>query len=392
MIAIQRNTIQRSGRRGLILLSVITGLFAHQSSAQTPAAKPAPDVLIFSNGDQITGTLESGTGDSIVFKSDSVGEVTVSLSKIKELRTNGGFVILKNGEKVTRRAPKQAGTISYGDDAITQQSTSATPETVPVKDLAYVIDQATYNKEVNGNPGPFSAWKGSVTGGASLVEATQYGENFNVGVALIRAIPTVAFLPARTRTTFNLLETYGKLTQPTIPQTNPPTPDAVAKTSIFHTDFEHDKYFSARIYGFGGLSFDHNFSQGLNFQQIYGGGIGWTASQDAKQELDLKGDVHYERQNFVPPTVNENLIGSTFAELYHRTLPAKILFTENASYIIGWNDTNAYSVIFSAGVQLPVYKRFALNVNATDNYLNNPAFGYDKNSFQFVTGITYTLP
>jgi len=30
-------------------------------------------------------------------------------------------------------------------------------------------------------------------------------------------------------------------------------------------------------------------------------------------------------------------------------------------------------------------------VNLLDNYLNNPAFGFKKNSLQFVTGVTYTL-
>jgi hypothetical protein len=393
MSANQKTTlVRRPGTLRLLLLSMIPALFVHPAFTQAPPAKPEPDVIVFANGDQLSGKLERGTGDSVVFNSDSVGEITVSLSKIKELRSNGGFVILKNGEKVTRRESKPAGTISYADTVVTETSTSAPPETVPAKDLAYIIDQATYNKEVNGNPRPFSGWTGSLTGGASLVQATQYGENFNAGVALIRAIPTVSYLPARTRTTFNLQETYGKLTQPTIPQTNPPTPDAVAKTSIFHTDFEHDKYISSRLYGFAGLSYDHNFSQGLNFQQIYGVGIGWTAIMDAKQELDVKADIHYERQNFQPPTPSEDLVGSTFAELYHRTLPAKILFTESASYIIGWNDTNAYSAIFTAGVQLPVYKRFAMNFTTTDDYLNNPAFGFDKNSFQFVTGVTYTLP
>jgi Protein of unknown function, DUF481 len=399
MISHHKITTPRRRISSLLFLSLISGLFVQQAVGQ--AAKPEPDMLVFSNGDQLTGTLERGVGDSVVFKSDIVGEVTVPLAKIKELRSNGGFVVLKNGEKVTRTA-KRPGQITYADNAISVKAPSSPVETVPVKDLAYIIDDATYNKEVTGNPRPLQGWNGSITGGATLVQATQYGENFTAGIALIRAIPTVPFLPARTRTTFNLLETYGKLTQPTIPQTTPATPDAVAKTSIFHTDFEHDKYISPRLYGFAGVSFDHNFSQGLNFQQIYGVGIGWTAIKDAKQELDVKGDIHYEKQAFINPaptltdpdpviTPNQNLIGSTFAELYSRTLPAKILFTESASYIIGWNDFNAYSAIFAAGVQLPVYKRFAMNVSATDNYLNNPAFGYDKNSFQFVTGITYTL-
>ena len=149
---------------------------------------------------------------------------------------------------------------------------------------------------------------------------------------------------------------------------------------------------SERGYALVGTSFDHNFSQGLNLQQIYGAGIGLTVLTNAKQELDVKADLHYERQNFQPPTVSDNLIGSTFAELYHRNLPAKIVFTESGSYITSWNNLGDYSAIGAAGLQLPVYKRFGLNINVLDNFLNNPAFGYNKNSFQFVTGVTYSLP
>jgi hypothetical protein len=97
-------------------------------------------------------------------------------------------------------------------------------------------------------------------------------------------------------------------------------------------------------------------------------------------------------QNFQPPTVNQNLIGSTFGEAYKRTLPAKLLLTESGTYIQSWNNFQAYSAIGNIGLTMPVYKRFSLSVNALDNYLNNPAFGYKKNSFQFVTGVTYTLP
>jgi hypothetical protein len=86
------------------------------------------------------------------------------------------------------------------------------------------------------------------------------------------------------------------------------------------------------------------------------------------------------------------LIGSTFTELYHRNLPAKIVFTESGSYIAAWNALSDYSAIGAAGLQLPVYKRFGLNINVLDNFLNDPAAGYNKNSFQFVTGVTYTLP
>ena len=379
----------------LLVLTLVAGMLFHQAVgawAQIAAAKPAPDVIVFTNGDQLTGTLERATGDSFVFKSDVVGEVTVSADKIKELRASGKFVALKKDEKITRTS-KQPGAITYGDNAISVADTkSGAPEVIPVKNLANLIDDATFTTEVTSNPGIWYGWHGAVSGGITVIESTQNGQSYNVAVNLARLIPSVDFLPPRTRSTINVLETYGKITQPAIPQTIPPTLASVTKTNIFHADAEHDKYFDAtKLYGLVGVSFDHNYSQGLNLQQIYGIGLGWTFIKTPVQQFDVKADVHYERQNFQPPTPNTNLIGSSFTELYHRNLPAKIIFTESGTFIPAWNNTNAYSAIFAAGLQMPTYKRLSLNVNLLDNYLNNPAIGFNKNSLQFVTGVLYTL-
>jgi hypothetical protein len=392
----ESTSVRRPGKwSSLFVLSLISGVLFQQTAtgwAQAPAAKSGPDLIVFSNGDQLTGTLERATGDSFVFKSDIVGEITVTADKIKELRSSGKFVALKNGEKVTR-TEKTPATITYQDNAVAlaDRTSSSAVETVPVKDLSALIDGATYTQEVSGNPGIFQDWSGGVSGGVTLVESTNTGETFTAAVNLIRLVPSVTFLPPRTRDTIDVLETYGKLTQPVIPQTTPPSPDSVAKTNIFHADAEHDKYFTTRLYGLVGLSYDHNFSQGLNLQQIYGAGLGYTVIKTAVQEFDVKGDLHYERQNFVPPNTSNDLIGSSFSELYHRNLPRKIVFTESGTYIQSWNDTSIYSAIFEAGLLLPTYKRFGLNLDLQDNYLSNPAIGFKNNSFQFVTGVTYTL-
>jgi hypothetical protein len=378
----------------LFALSLVAGVLFHQTvmaRAQSNAPKPAPDVIVFTNGDQLTGTLEKAIGDSFVFKSDVVGEVTVSADKIKELHTGGKFVALKKDEKITRTS-KHPGPMTYADNVISVEDTpSSTPEVVPVKNLAYLVDNATYTAEVTSNPGIWYGWHGAVSGGITLIESTQTGQTYSAAVNLVRLVPSLDFLPPRTRSTINVLETYGKITQPAIPQTTPPTLASETKTSIFHADAEHDKYFTPRFYGLVGASFDHNFSQGLNLQQIYGVGVGWTLIKTPVQEFDVKTDIHYERQNFQPPTPNKNLIGSSFTELYHRNLPAKIIFTESGTFIPAWNDSSAYSAIFAAGLQLPTYKRFSLNLNLLDNYLHNPAVGFNNNSLQFITGVLYTL-
>jgi len=308
------------------------------------------------------------------------------------LRTGGKFVALKKDEKITRTS-KQPGLVTFGNDALTMATTSTSaPEVIPIKDLAFLIDNATYAKEVTSNPGIWYGWHGAISGGITQIESTQTGANYNAAINLVRLIPSVDYLPPRTRSTINVLETYGKITQPAIPQTIPPTLASETKTSIFHADAEHDKYFDAtRLYGLVGASFDHNFSQGLNLQQIYGIGLGWTLIKTPVQEFDVKADIHYERQNFLPPTASTNLVGSSFTEMYHRSLPAKMIFTESGTYIPAWNKLDAYSAIFAAGLQMPTYKRFSLNLGLLDNYLNNPAVGFNKNSFQFITGVLYTL-
>ncbi len=65
-----------------LALSCLFAAFAgHTAMAQ--AATPQPDTIVFTNGDQLTGTFERAVGDNVLFKSDMAGEITVPFSKIK---------------------------------------------------------------------------------------------------------------------------------------------------------------------------------------------------------------------------------------------------------------------------------------------------------------------
>ena len=377
------------------LVVALLGLSASAQNAGPPAApaKPAPDVLIFTNGDQLTGTLVRAAAGNVVFKSDMAGEITVSLDKVKELRSSGSFAVLRKDVPVTRTSV-HPGTIIVADGNVTVANPSGAPEVVPTTQVSYVIDQATYDRDLERHPGPFFGWNGNIRGGATLVRSTTNGNTFNGAIALVRAIPTVPFLPARNRTTFDVQETYGKQTSPANPQ---PGPDVVVKTNIFHADAERDEYFSTAFYALAQTSFDHNYAQGLNLQAVYGAGIGWTPVKTPKQQLDVKADIHFETQQFlsltegVAPSATQDLVGSTFSEAYRRTLPRKFVFTETGNVLPAWNNSSAYSANAGVALAMPLFKRLGLQFSTTDNFLNDPAPGFKKNSYQFVTGVTYSL-
>lgn len=355
------------------------------SQAPPAVAKPEPDVLIFTDGEKLIGQLKSAKGDSVVFKSDMAGEVTVAWSKIQELRTSHSFAVI--GKHVTLRKHMDVSQVPQGNVAMTDQKiavqpAAGEPSTVPVADAGFLVGQPEFEKAMNREAGFFEDWGGAVTAGASIVRATQDATTLTGGIALVRTEPAENWLDPSTRTLLNFSAAYGKVSQPGASD---------IKTDIFHAGAEEDKYFSPRLFGFGQAAFDHNYSQGLDLQQMYGGGLGWTAYKTGAAELDLKAAVSYIHQGFSESASNQSLIGSTFAEIYTRKLPHAILLNEQISFTPAWNNTSAYFGTGSAGLTLPVYKRLSVALTSTDTFLNDPPPGFRKNSFQFTAGLTYAL-
>ena len=372
-----------------------------QKPAKAPPSKPAPDdVVIFNNGDQLTGKLERAEGGHVVFASKMAGELNIPLDNIKQLRAGEQFTLLRKDTVPTKNYEFEGSVVIQNKKVYVDES-NGTHFIEATSDVAYLIPQKDFDQQMSRKAGFRTGWTGAITGGATLVRSTTSATTLTAGLNLVRVAPTVAWMPPRNRTSLNIVETYGKNTSPgAIPQTTPPTPSVTTLSSIFHSDAERDEYFSPRFYALADLSFDHNYSQGLQLQQVYGGGIGWTPLKSPRQELDLKADLHYEKQAYITNPVNGavvatvpsvDLVGSTIFEGYHRNLPRKMVFTESANILPAFNNETAYSANVTAGLAIPVFKRLSASISTTDNFLNDPSPGYNRNSVQFVTGVTYAI-
>jgi hypothetical protein len=345
-------------------------------------AKPDPDVLLFNDGEKLTGHFVKSSGASLTFKSDALGEITVEWSKVKELQSSAKVAVIPKGVRLRKR--KDASTIAQGTLSVQDRQVHLSgeqPRSIPVADSGQIIDQAGFEKALSHQPGFFADWKGAVTIGAAVVNATEDSESFTGSVALVRAIPAENWLEPRNRTSLNLNAAYGEQTQPSTP---------TIRTAIFHGDGERDEYFSPRLYVFGQGAFDHNTSQGLDLQQTYSGGIGLTVIQRANETLDVKTSISYVRQQFAGAS-NQDLIGSIFAEAFNRKFTHGLSLDQHLTLIPTWNNTNAYSGAFNAVLTMPVYKRIAASAGFIDSYLNNPPPAFRKNSVQLTIGLTYAL-
>jgi hypothetical protein len=361
--------------------------FCVVSAQTTPPIPPNADVLVFADGETLIGHVEKATAASVTFKSDMAGEITADWGKIKELRTSGRFAVIEKGTKLHWResapnVPQGTITATAGTLQI-HPAPAAPPVSVPATDVQNVVSAAEFQQALFQRPSFFSDWKGSATAGASLVVATQNEQTYTSDISLVRSIPSEDWLTPSNRTSILFSDSYGKLSQPGLQS---------VKTSILHGEAERDEYFSPKLFAFGDAAFDHNYAQGLDLQQTYGGGIGWTAIKSTVEELDLKAELTYIRQQFQIATANQNLIGSIFSQIFNRTFAHGLLLHENVGFQPAWNNTSAYSAVGNITLTLPVYKRLGVTVGILDSYLNDPPPGFKKNSFTFTTGATYTLP
>jgi hypothetical protein len=218
-----------------------------------------------------------------------------------------------------------------------------------------------------------------------VIRATQNSYQFQTAVALQRTIPTVTWLDPKLRTTLNYTQSAGRISQPGTVTTI---------TDIFHVAAERDEYFSRRGYYLQQVNFDHDTTQGLDLQQIYGAGVGATFFKNEDSEFDVTADLHYELQAFNSTAkvtaFNRKLIGSIVSEAYSRKFD-KITFDEKLLADFAWNNENAFSASGNSAIRFPVYKKLGFSFAVIDNFQNDPQVGYQKNSFQFSSGLSLTL-
>ena len=370
------------------------------AAASKKPPEPAPDTLVFTNGDRLSGKFERAVGDEILFHSDILGDVTVKWDKVKELHTGTRLVVLEKSA-FSRHGHLPVGipqgTLSVTDQLITvQPENGASIAPIPVKSAEYIVDETTMKKQIAGHPGALAGWNGSATAGATVVQATEEQYTFSGAVNLTRVAPTVNWLDTHNRTLVDFSGSFGKIIQPAYTSGGVFTPASASKSSIYHADAERDEYFSPRFYVLAQTVFDHNYSQALDLQQIYGAGIGWTAIKRPSQELDLKSTLQYEGQSFIDATPGEdqNLIGSTFDATWAAKLPHKIIFKQQVSWIPAYNNPYAYSAGETNSLTMPFFKNLAFSLGSIDSYLNDPPAAVPptkQNSLQFTTGFTYAI-
>jgi putative salt-induced outer membrane protein len=337
------------------------------------------DQVTLKNGDHLTGTVVKSDGKTLVFHTDSLGDVTIQFSDIQDMKTDQQLHVTVKGGKTS------VGPVTTsGSNLEVTTKTSGTVEAP--KDQVTLIrndaEQLAYDKSLH--PGLLHGWTGGANVGFSLARGNS--ETENLGLAF-NAVHTS--LNDKITLYVNSVNTVNNLA----------TPSTVA--NLVQGGLRYDRNISARTFVFAAGDFASNALQFLDLRQVYTGGFGFHAIANDKTTLDILGGVNYTHETYSngtlllvgpPPVyssygVTNRFVALTFGDQLNQQLGKSTILTQNFYIYPDLQDTSDYRVTFNLGTVTKINKWFGWQNSLSDIYVSNPPVGTKTNDVIFTTGL-----
>ena len=345
----------------VILLVFCTATFARAES------------LRLKDGSVVTGEFQQLLHGNVIFKTDSMGTLTIPAAKVESLKTKDTVVVVLTGGKTAD------GIFSITTAGVWQLDTKTGTMNLQPGDVAAVYPFDVFMKENPAGPHmPWQDWKGQGTLGYVLQESSQNSRSLSVNFSSSRVEPTLPGMSPRRATHFSLNMAFATVTESGV------TTRANTLTSLLRQD-----YFiggGTRNYLFLQGEWDHIQPQDLSLRQTYGGGLGRDLIRRSSFTLSAQGGLTYVRTGFGTGEVRNDMEG----------LAGERVVWSLAKHLKINHEFDVYPSITSAGdyrfstltaLDAPISDRFSFNISLNDQYLNNPLPGTKANVLILSTGL-----
>jgi uncharacterized protein DUF481 len=353
------------------------------------AAEVVRGTVTFSNGDQLSGTFDSATAAAVTFTGTVAGKVTLKWTDIASISVHSGEVRISR-DKCAGQATVAKPTIVVSAGALTIRSQSASEQQLSVSESFHITPIDAANPQEPEKCGYVKATGGTVKfGPESVVRATQKQVSLSGGIDIGTENSETEKLKHQTTTI---------LTEALYTDSRKPDAGAVI-TQLYSGTFQNNFYLTDAKskqpgpYLYAIANAYRNISLGVDVEHSYGGGIGWDGEHNGSS-YTLAADVRYLREDL------------------HRQVPLSLAvagLTEQYSYTFGWakmagltvfqritllpafNDSRAFQVRGTAGIDFPIGKAVTFDVSYLDDYVRNAPPTSLQNFGKVVVNLKYVF-
>ena len=239
------------------------------------------DEVIFENGERLIGTFTRVEGDKLIFKSEIAGEISVDISKIKNIYSEKPLeIVLDDGTLLTGKTiQKEEGTFTV------QEAQEEPAQTFSKADLY----------EIYPSPRPRVKWSANISAGFKSSHGSSFSEDTNVDWSF------------RLRTKKHRFRQSGLLV---VERSEDSDGDEVTTEENFTVLASYDYFFSEKIYGYWSERFKKDHIDDLDYRitSAWGGGYQWQETE--KLEFSTFAGLGYLQEKYTSRIANPAYIGT----------------------------------------------------------------------------------
>jgi hypothetical protein len=380
-----RNPFCRKGAMHSTWLLLALGLLCGCMAGENV---PSPDRLTLADGHSMLGRLDHADSERLWFQPADQPRQKIRWKNVVELRTTEVSVLLLKGSSAVF-----VGIVSLrsGDASLVTKNAVLS---FPYGQIRYLARRSALNTSAAARPCFLCDLSGRLTAGGGWVTSNSGVAVGDVAATITQTVPAqvTETVPAKLRNGLSLSAAYGPVSH---------SRNTGSDLNLLHGEWESDQYLHSNVYLLEQLIFDRNSVQGLNLQQIYGGGIGYTG-RHGRQTVELNLTLSYVAQNFRknPQSAksedgsflpNQHFFGPDFGASYLYVLPKQIVLFTSIYTSPSWSLRDLYSADSFAAISIPFSKRVGISFHATEGYIDNPAPLFRSNSLELGAGLTYSF-
>jgi putative salt-induced outer membrane protein YdiY len=325
------------------------------------------------DGSVVTGDFQRLLNGNIIFKTDSVGTLTIPAANVTTFKSKNTVVVVLKGGKTAD------GIFSVMAAGVWQLESTAGITKLQPADVAAVYPFDVYMKEnPAGSRRPWQDWKGQGALGYVLQESSQNSRSLSINFNGNRVEPTLPGMSPRRATHFSLNMAFATVTQSGV------TTKANTLTSVLRQDFFIGG--DSRNYLFLQGQWDHIQPQELSVRQTYGGGVGRDLIRRPDFTFSVQGGLTYVRTSFATGELRNEMDALT-AEKVVWTVFKRLRVNHEFDVYPSLTSVGDYRFNSLTALDAPISDRFSFNISLNDQYLSNPLPGTQANVLILSTGL-----
>jgi len=327
------------------------------------------DSLTMKNGDHLTGTVTQLVGGKLSLTTTYAGTLTVNWDEVVEVKLDKPLLLpMAEVPGAPKLEVSGVQRTAKGFELVTGDGRK---EMAQVTVLRTTQAQEAY--EATLHPGWGHGWTGNAN--VSFAVARGNSETTSVGTGVNVSRPTRT---DKTSVYYNTIYSHdGVLNATTADSTN--------------AGLRYDHNVNPRLFAFGTTDFAVNRLQDLDLRTVLGGGFGWHAMKQNKQQLDVFGGAVWTRESYGATgtaMAQTNSFGALdFGQQYTRKLGSTSTFTEQAYVFPDLKDTSQFRTTLNSALSTRITSFLTWQTSFSDVYVTNPQSGTKGNDLVLTTGL-----